>query len=60
VDTVPDPWMTVAEVATAYGVKENTLRSWLRRGVGPAHYRMNGMIRLRTTDVAAWFEDCRR
>jgi excisionase family DNA binding protein len=53
----PDKWLTVSEAGLAMRVKENTLRSWLRRGAGPPFYRLGGRtIRLKAGDVAAWIE----
>jgi excisionase family DNA binding protein len=52
-------WVTVDDAADMLGVKPGTLRSWLRRGDGPPHYRLGGLIRLRGREVAAWRESQR-
>lgn len=56
----PDGWLSVADVAEQLNVKEDTLRSWMRRGKGPHHYKLGvNLIRLRQADVDAWMESRR-
>lgn len=52
--------LTEHEVAQAYGLKVQTLRSWRYRGKGPAYVKMSAMVRYRATDIEAYIERCRR
>jgi len=46
--------LTVNEVAEMLNVIPPTLRTWVKRGQAPTSYRINGMIRFKPDDVAAW------
>jgi excisionase family DNA binding protein len=41
------------EIATMFGVTEETLRSWRRKGILP-YYRINNTIRFSRADVMEW------
>ena len=57
---VVDPeklWLTAREVCDAIAVNPSTMRSWLRRGQGPPHYRVGGrLVRFRRDEVEAWLQ----
>lgn len=50
----PEPLLSAADVATLCGVSRRTVYAWVSDGRGPTHLRMNGTIRFRSADVAAF------
>lgn len=53
-------WYSVRTLARHLDVKEDTLRSWVRRGIGPKHYKLGNLVRFRAEDVDEWITSARR
>jgi excisionase family DNA binding protein len=47
-------WMTLAEVADAYGIPTQTLYWYRQRSIGPPSYRAGRRVRYRRSEVEAW------
>jgi excisionase family DNA binding protein len=47
-------WLTVEDVAEAYGVSVHTLNKWLVEGKGPKFSKMGRLIRYWRPDVDDW------
>lgn len=47
-------WLDTAEVAARTRTPESTVRSWRRRGIGPAYYRVGRRILYALEDVDAF------
>ena len=47
-------WYSVQRLAKVLDVKEDTIRSWVRRGSGPKHYKLGSLTRFRVEDVDEW------
>ena len=54
---VPDPLLTIDEVATWIRKPKATLYSWHSRGLGPRAIRVGNVLRYRRSDVEQWLED---
>lgn len=55
-----EEWITVNEAARILGVSPWTVRTWIRRRRGPAHYRIGPKtIRFRRAEVEEYLEDVR-
>jgi predicted DNA-binding transcriptional regulator AlpA len=51
------PCMTEREAAKYFGVSDEALRVWRRRGSGPKFYRIGGkLVRYALADLVAWRE----
>lgn len=48
----PDNYMTEQELASAWGIKQNTLQKWRSNGVGPKYIKRVGRIVYRKDDIA--------
>jgi len=58
-DELPDP-CSVPEAADALGISESTFYRYLRRGEGPAHFRLCGLIRIERAALLEWLEARRK
>lgn len=54
---VPDPLLTIDEVAAWIRKPKATLYSWRSRGLGPPAIRVGNMLRYRRSEVEQWLED---
>lgn len=48
--------LTPAEVADAFAIPEQLLRTWRWKGVGPEYLKLGPKVRYRAADVAAYLE----
>lgn len=53
-------WVTIQQLSEEIGVKQVTIRSWIRRGTGPPHYKLNNLVRFRRVDLDEWLAKRRR
>jgi predicted DNA-binding transcriptional regulator AlpA len=51
-----DGWVTVAVLADALEIKQSTIRSWIRRGIAPPHYKLGSMVRFRAPEIRVWLD----
>lgn len=50
-------WVTVSVLSEVLSVKQPTIRSWIRRGQAPPHYKLGSLVRFRKPDVRVWISD---
>lgn len=54
----PGKLLSTGEVATIYGINENTLRFWRHEQVGPKSFRVGRkLVKYRASDVEAWLQE---
>lgn len=44
----------VADFATEYGIPQNTIRTWIRKGQAPRYAKVGARIYFRRADIDAW------
>lgn len=49
-------YLTMPEVASAYGFAEETLRYWRARGEGPPAFKLGRRVYYDRSDLNAWIE----
>lgn len=55
-----DQWMTVAEVASALGIKPATIMTWRRQGKGPPFIGPRGALKCRKVAFNSWLIEWER
>lgn len=53
---MPDPLLSVEEVATYLGIPTATIYKWRSCGIGPRAARVGKHLRFRAADVERWLE----
>jgi hypothetical protein len=57
---VADELITAPELSAEKKIPEKTLAQWRYLGRGPRYLKLEGHVRYRRSDVAAWEADCER
>lgn len=48
--------MTIQQLSADLNVNESTIRSWIRRGTAPPHYKLNNLVRFKQHEVDEWVD----
>ena len=51
--------LTTADVATRFGVKEQTVRRWRHKGTGPAFHKIGGRVIYVKADIDRYWDENR-
>lgn len=54
------PHLSIAELATRFGVSDRTLERWRHEGIGPRFLKFNAHIQYRKSDVEDYEGQCLR
>ena len=54
-----DDKLTTADVAARFDVKEQTVRRWRHRGVGPAFHKIGGRVMYLKADLDRYWDENR-
>lgn len=56
---LPEPMLSVDDVAARLGVPRQTIYEWRRQGRGPRGYRIGRYLRFDAVEVEGWIESMR-